>query len=255
MSPPIRDGSGDSIGSIRLGDGTEIAEVRTGAGDVVFGANAIPDSGLVHHYDATEITGSDGDAIGTWTDQEGTDDLTQSTSSAKPTLRTSEINGLQALEFDGSDDLMDVTFSSSISEPYEIFIVFRLRNTSNSYTIYDGDDSFDNLHETISGKWRIFQGSGVDGGTTDTNTHISDVIWRSGSSNDVLFLEGGSTTAIGDAGNANSSGLTVGARNDGSQNAAMDVGQVLLYNTELSTSNRNDVGNALERWGVTWTDV
>jgi len=36
MSPPIRDGSGDSIGSIRLGDGTEISEVRTGAGDVLF---------------------------------------------------------------------------------------------------------------------------------------------------------------------------------------------------------------------------
>jgi len=44
MSPPIRDGSGDSIGSIRLGDGSEISEVRTGAGDVLF--NAIPDSGI-----------------------------------------------------------------------------------------------------------------------------------------------------------------------------------------------------------------
>jgi hypothetical protein len=42
MSPPIREGSGDSIGSIRLGDGTEISEVRTGAGDVVF--SAVPDS-------------------------------------------------------------------------------------------------------------------------------------------------------------------------------------------------------------------
>jgi len=38
MSPPIRDGSGNSIGSIRLGDGTEISEVRTGAGDVLFSA-------------------------------------------------------------------------------------------------------------------------------------------------------------------------------------------------------------------------
>jgi len=46
MSPPIRDGSGNSIGSIRLGDGTEIAEVRTGAGDVLF--SAIPESSLYH---------------------------------------------------------------------------------------------------------------------------------------------------------------------------------------------------------------
>jgi len=42
MSPPIRDGAGNDIGAIRLGDGTEISEVRTGAGDVLF--SAIPDS-------------------------------------------------------------------------------------------------------------------------------------------------------------------------------------------------------------------
>jgi len=45
MSPPIRDGSGNSIGSIRLGDGSEIAEVRTGAGDVLFSAGP-PDSAI-----------------------------------------------------------------------------------------------------------------------------------------------------------------------------------------------------------------
>jgi hypothetical protein len=52
MSPPIRDGSGNSIGSIRLGDGSEIAEVRTGAGDVLFSASAIPDSVVDNFEDA-----------------------------------------------------------------------------------------------------------------------------------------------------------------------------------------------------------
>jgi len=41
MSPPIRDGSGDTIGSIRLGDGSEISEVRTGAGDVLFSGTTV----------------------------------------------------------------------------------------------------------------------------------------------------------------------------------------------------------------------
>jgi len=54
MSPPIRDGSGDSIGSIRLGDGTEISEVRTGAGDVLFSAG--PESTLLAY-------GSDDDNV------------------------------------------------------------------------------------------------------------------------------------------------------------------------------------------------
>jgi hypothetical protein len=55
MSPPIRDGSGNSIGSIRLGDGTEIAEVRTGAGDVVFSGGAIPDS-VVDNFEDNDLT-------------------------------------------------------------------------------------------------------------------------------------------------------------------------------------------------------
>jgi hypothetical protein len=60
MSPPIRDGSGDSIGSIRLGDGSEIAEVRTGAGDVVF--SAIPDSVVLlpESDDLTHFSGDTG---------------------------------------------------------------------------------------------------------------------------------------------------------------------------------------------------
>jgi len=55
MSPPIREGSGDSIGSIRLGDGSEISEVRTGAGDVLF--SAIPDSVVSRPSDGSSSTG------------------------------------------------------------------------------------------------------------------------------------------------------------------------------------------------------
>jgi len=63
MSPPIRDGSGNSIGSIRLGDGSEIAEVRTGAGDVVF--SAIPDSGGAHQWTTDAGSGTTLEDTGT----------------------------------------------------------------------------------------------------------------------------------------------------------------------------------------------
>jgi len=58
MSPPIRDGSGDSIGSIRLGDGTEISEVRTGAGDVLFSASQINNSAFDHRWAFDEGSGT-----------------------------------------------------------------------------------------------------------------------------------------------------------------------------------------------------
>jgi len=82
MSPPIREGSGDSIGSIRLGDGSEIAEVRTGAGDVLF--SAIPDS-AINQYQFTDFSTSE------WSDSIGSLNLTT-------------ISGLQAdgTAFDGT---------------------------------------------------------------------------------------------------------------------------------------------------------
>jgi len=71
MSPPIRDGSGSGIGSIRLGDGTEISEVRTGAGDVLFSGNpqiTIPDSNVYLHddWDDNKIQNRDGSGTTTY---------------------------------------------------------------------------------------------------------------------------------------------------------------------------------------------
>jgi len=65
MSPPIRDGSGNSIGSIRLGDGSEIAEVRTGAGDVLFRAAELPDSAIARYRLEQDFTDSIGTNDGT----------------------------------------------------------------------------------------------------------------------------------------------------------------------------------------------
>jgi hypothetical protein len=135
MSPPIRDGSGDSIGSIRLGDGSEIAEVRTGAGDVVFSANAIPASGLSHDYDATqEATGS----LSTWTDQAGTADL--SSGVAPSVVGTAFGSNSKAVRFDNTDDLLqaatpsDWTFLSDGSA-FSFYIVVECRNSGGFRTL------------------------------------------------------------------------------------------------------------------------
>jgi len=92
MSPPIRDGSGDSIGSIRLGDGSGISEVRTGAGDVLF--SAIPDSVVTQYrYEDDSDTTVAIDSVGS-----NNGDITGATYSA-----SSRCDSL-AIETDGSDD-------------------------------------------------------------------------------------------------------------------------------------------------------
>jgi len=105
MSPPIRDGSGNSIGSIRLGDGSEISEVRTGAGDVVFSASAIPDITMfqspIYHWWAGEGLGvSDGNQTNGWIDNIA--DL-EATDVGNPIYREDE-SGFQAVSYDGSGD-------------------------------------------------------------------------------------------------------------------------------------------------------
>jgi hypothetical protein len=99
MSPPIRDGSGDSIGSIRLGDGSEIAEVRTGAGDVLFSATTIPDR-LIHQFLEDNITVSDGTSGFTWPDNVGGDDMTVTGATYDESL----FGGAGGVSSDGSDD-------------------------------------------------------------------------------------------------------------------------------------------------------
>lgn len=69
-----------------------------------------PDSiaGLSFWADASQITGLvDGDPVATWPDLSGNSrDATQSTSSARPTYRTAQANGLPVVRFDGVDDYL-----------------------------------------------------------------------------------------------------------------------------------------------------
>jgi len=98
MSPPIRDGSGNSIGAIRLGDGSEISEVRTGAGDVLFSANAIPDSAIFawpfDEGSGTSVRDEIGNADGTVNGA---------------TFVSGDFEGGFALDGDGTDDSIETT--------------------------------------------------------------------------------------------------------------------------------------------------
>jgi len=112
MSPPIRDGSGDSIGSIRLGDGSEISEVRTGAGDVLFSAGSIPDS-AIHRWKLDDVSS------GTVTDSIGGQNGSVSGVSS---VSNSDFQGGAAGDSDGSNDFISTgtlgSFGSNIDTDF-----------------------------------------------------------------------------------------------------------------------------------------
>jgi len=100
MSPPIRDGSGNSIGAIRLGDGTEISEVRTGAGDVLFSGilDSEANQKLVHRWPLSE----DSDPF---VDQIGSSD---GTNNGKTQVTGNKYVDGAARQGDGTGDYIDV---------------------------------------------------------------------------------------------------------------------------------------------------
>jgi hypothetical protein len=82
----------------------------------ITGGTVIPDNGRKHWYDATKISGSDGDNVDIWEDQEGIDDLTQTTTDEQPVLKTNQIAGNQVLRFDGENDALQTSFATTVTD-------------------------------------------------------------------------------------------------------------------------------------------
>lgn len=214
--------------------------------------DAIPDSGLVHRYDATELSLNDGDLVSTWPDIEGADDLTAGTA---PTYKTSIIGGNPVVRHDGVDDYLSTSWSTTLSEPYMFFIVAKLQNagSSNQEYLFDGTSAREHRFsaDPSNDRYIIIQsGSLVNGGSTDGVDAIYTTTWRSGSSADEV-RKNGTQIISGDSGNSDSNGLETrrGGTNDYGE---WDIGEIIVYNTELSTSDRDSVESYLaDKWGIT----
>lgn len=238
------------------GTGNDASVNFTGSGS---GFSPSDVGGLEHWYDPRDLTGSDGDTIGTLSDKQGTDDLV-ATGTRQPKLRPSLFaNGNQGLRFDGSNDNMTATFSSTITEPYTVFIVFAINssveNDGNIHVMMDGGNAdqyrFYKDNDLSPNEWSLFQGtSDIDGGEADANEHVATVILDSGSNTDQVRLNG-SININGDSGNQDATGLTIGARATPDLFTNMKVGEILVYDGNLSQTDRNDVeGYLSNEWGV-----
>jgi len=242
MSPPIRDGSGNSIGSIRLGDGSEISEVRTGAGDVLFSATTIPDS-VVHHYDPTDETVGQKSA---WNDQIGNKDL-----SGTYEIISSGINNLQTARFDGvDDDVANSNISVSTLPFAAVFVSQYQGNPNNDDAFYfnpDTDKTF-MFRDRSDGDYQAFVGNtNPKGGTADQDPHIFVVEALSGGG--VRAEQDGTEIASATGVNGQIDGFTIGSRT-GINFAEVDFGGFFLTENHTS-SDLNDLKTILsDKWGV-----
>lgn len=201
----------------------------------------------------TKISGK----VSNWTDSSGNgNDLFQLTASKRPIFTDSDadFNDLPVISFDGVDDLLVTnTFSGgAMSHPNTIFLVARW-DTNNSRYMMDGIDSanragfqeFTSNNSLVITILREYAG-------VDTDAHIFVIEWNDTASK--LLVDGGAAAA-GNAGNHSLTGITLGAKYDGTAPGEITVAELIVYDGLLSFTDQDTIGNELAtRYDLTWTN-
>lgn len=194
--------------------------------------------------DADSVSGADGDAIGTWSDESGNDaHFTEATN--KPLLKKAAngINGHNVLRFDGSNDVM--TCAKELSELISasadtIYIVFRIfAITTNNVSGYN-DGAFLHAYRAICFR----TSTGINAVIYDTSYKLAAkaiststaYISRSRHSSGTLYIRiNGDAEGSVAAGNVAALTSAPKLANDGYGSVAqIDLAEVIIFNSALS---------------------
>jgi len=220
-------------------------------------------SNLVLWLDATDPSTivESGGLVSEWKDKsKDGNDVFQDTGSSKPTTGVGTINGLNALAFDGIDDFLkrSAFTGGSISQPNTIFIVVELDAISLTKKFFDGSINFSrHTLEHISSKLSLFSGTSVDGSIVLTiNTpYVFSALFDSPSifSNSECYING-VLDIFGTSGSQVLSGITIAARFNAAQRMNGKIGEFIIYDQGLSTTDRVRVQQYLfNKWRISPT--
>lgn len=240
-------------------------------------------SGLQLWLDANDLTtlwqdsgastpvASDGDPVGAWTDKSTNGYLPiQATTGNKPTYKTGIQNGLPVLRFDGGD-FLEATFNAFF-QPGTLFVVYQSTNDEEVGCLYDGY-----LASSPANDIQIFSDT-----RTATKRHAN---WRAGAADKFIdqatkcsaatfYISVTQAEIPGDSASGWRDGIPqanivtsispgtgedttrIGQRQSSGLSHTGDIGQILAYDSALSITDINSVGNYLaDKWGGTWNDI
>jgi len=230
-------------------------------------------AGLQLWLKADQIAGNDGDSVSTWSDQSGVGrDVTEVTAGQDPVLKKAAngINSQNVVRFDGSDDVLARLNTSIVQNvgASTVAIVFRAANTTQ-----DGTTPF--LISTVSagttraafffglsadgklnvGGRRLDADSGqfIAGGNKSTSPTFA-LAYFDWTNSDLTLYENGTQTGqtlsfqtSGNTENVASAEMCVGAVNSGGTSPfAGDIAEVIVYNSILSSTDRNLLGGYIQ---------
>ena len=208
----------------------------------------IPQTNLKVWLKADEGITLNGSTVSNWEDQSGNgNDVSQSTALNQPTYIPDVLFGKPILRFNGSNRLVATDFSSPLSQPNTIFMVWKLTDGTSNTFIYDGDTAGlgRNSLGYISGTDIFIQAypPSVTILQYTKSFPFSDFITTSaiynGSSSEI-FINGFSVIS-GSIGAASMNGLIIGDSWNSGWFFIGDLAEIIVYNELLGTTERQQI--------------
>lgn len=227
-------------------------------GNTAFSPASVP--GLSMWLDASDTATivQTGGLVSQWDDKSGNGyNATQGTGANQPTTGTRTQNGLNVIDFDGSNDFMTgATGILSVSNGNNSIYVVAACDTTNNYFpmflgyggsnlwgLYMANSAsvFWALHNTFASRPTITW-------TRDTNPHVHALRRNGGSFN--YYLDGTLTGATGTAVNTGVTSLRIGLDDGGTRPANGILMELVVYDNDIGSTNDAALVSYLRgKWG------
>jgi hypothetical protein len=215
-----------------------VVEVRRSSDDTTqnFTATEVTDGTLLAFVGTS---GSDNGFVKTWYDQSGnSNNAVQSTASKQPKIVSAGAL-LNELDFDGTDDTLDIDFGADLSQANSFFIVHHSdTTTANSNDLFDSATSATprTLLDQSGSDYRMFSG-GVSAGTGIAVTTDKSLIFALYNGSSSLFAKNGTATSALNAGTTDiKQNSTIGSSNTRFYDGTMQ--EFIVYNSDQSDKRR-----------------
>lgn len=175
---------------------------------------------------------ADGAAISAWPDEVSARSAVQATGTRQPAWRASvaALNNKPAIQGDGVDDRLVVTFTPAIGQPYTVVAIGSFSSTTK--TMIDGVSASGRFNRSAAGLFAMVGGGSITtAATPGTTPHLFRGFWNGASSTAVMDE---TNPYGGNAGANQNDGFTIGCRADGANVNGGHVALVGLYEGDLT---------------------
>jgi hypothetical protein len=218
---------------------------------------------LTAWYKADSISGSDGDAVSSWSDSSGNSNTaSQATASRQPTLQTNELNGLSVVRFDGSNDILsdgDIAALDVGTGDIWMAAVFKSTDDSAAQNYFEKGATSFGLRTTAAGILQMNLGGTSNiptqsaGNWSRTDYVLVTASRVSSTCNGFINGTASTTTGTTNTGSiSNSDVFDIGARaSSGAGAMTGDIAEILVGGATLTDTNRQLIeGYLAHRYGL-----